>query len=116
MNFYVAARSPIERIARFASERGWRDLSLVSSANDTFNIDYHAEDDEGGQLPAINVFVRRDGKIFHTYHTELIFTKPDEKGQDPRPLDMVWPLWNVLDYTPEGRQDWRPSVRYERED
>jgi len=61
----------------------------------------------------INVFVRRDGKIHHFYATELIFTKPDETGQDPRPLDIVWPLWNVLDYTPEGRgKDWYPAVHY----
>jgi predicted dithiol-disulfide oxidoreductase (DUF899 family) len=109
----VCARSPIERVAKFAKSRGWRDLSLVSSANNTYNIDYHAEDDHGDQLPAINVFVRRNGRIHHFYFTELIFTKPDAKGQDPRPLDIVWPLWNVLDMTPEGRgEDWLPSVSY----
>ena len=109
----MCARSPLERVAKFAKTRGWRDLSLVSSASNTYNLDYHAEDDHGDQLPAINVFVRRDGRIHHFYNTELIFTKPDAKGQDPRPLDIVWPLWNVLDMTPEGRgEDWLPSVDY----
>lgn len=95
----------------FARSRGWRDLTLVSSANNTYNRDYNVEDENGEQLPAVNVFVRRNGKIFHTYHTELIFTAPDSQGQDPRPLDMIWPLWNVLDYTPEGRgTDWVPNL------
>ena len=58
------------------------------------------------------MFVRSNEKIHHFYYTELIFTKPDAEGQDPRPLDMIWPLWNVLDYTPEGREDWRPQVKY----
>jgi predicted dithiol-disulfide oxidoreductase (DUF899 family) len=27
---------------------------------------------------------------------------------------MMWPLWNILDLTPEGRgtDDWRPSLDY----
>lgn len=112
MNFYVCARSPIERISTFAREHGWRNLKFISSANNTFNRDYNVEDASGDQYPAITVFARRDGKIRHTYSTELIWTKPDAKGQDPRPLDVVWPLWNVLDYTPEGRgTDWIPRIR-----
>lgn len=84
----------------------------MSSANNTFNPDYNVETEEGDQLPAITVFTRRGGKIHHTFSTELIFTKPDAKGQDPRPLDVVWPLWNVLDMTPDGRgTDWIPELR-----
>jgi predicted dithiol-disulfide oxidoreductase (DUF899 family) len=26
---------------------------------------------------------------------------------------MIWPLWNLLDFTPEGRgADWYPSLTY----
>lgn len=107
----MCARSPIERIEKFAHAHNWRNLTFVSSANNTYNLDYHAETDDGDQLPMINVFVRRDGRIHHFYNTELIFTKPDAKEQDPRPLDIVWPLWNVLDMTPEGRgKDWYPPI------
>ena len=31
---------------------------LLSSANNTYNRDYHAETPEGDQLPILNVFVR----------------------------------------------------------
>jgi predicted dithiol-disulfide oxidoreductase (DUF899 family) len=36
-----------------------------------------------------------------------------EAGQDPRHVDMLWPLWNLLDLTPEGRgKDWYPKLAY----
>jgi predicted dithiol-disulfide oxidoreductase (DUF899 family) len=25
---------------------------------------------------------------------------------------MIWPLWGVLDLTPQGRGDWNPSLSY----
>jgi predicted dithiol-disulfide oxidoreductase (DUF899 family) len=38
---------------------------------------------------------------------------PSEPGQNHRHVDMMWPLWNVLDATPEGRgTDWFPSRQY----
>jgi predicted dithiol-disulfide oxidoreductase (DUF899 family) len=27
---------------------------------------------------------------------------PSDPGQDPRHVDSIWPLWNLLDFTPEG--------------
>jgi len=60
----------------------------------------------------LNVFVRRKGKIHHFYATELQFMRPD-KGQNQRHIDMMWPLWNLLDLTPEGRgADWFPALTY----
>jgi predicted dithiol-disulfide oxidoreductase (DUF899 family) len=98
----VVAKSPIERIQEHAKARGWQRLRLLSSAGTTFNHDYHAEDEQANQIPLLNVFVRRDGAIHHVYNTELFFA-PREPGQDARHVDSIWPLWNVLDLTPEGR-------------
>ncbi len=112
VNLAVVAKSPIERIQQFAQTRGWRRLRLLSSANNSYNRDYRGESPEGGQLPMMNVFVRRKGKIYHSYATELQFMPPD-KGQNQRHIDMMWPLWNVLDLTPEGRgANWFPSLTY----
>ena len=111
VNFAVIAKSPIERIRKFARERGWRNLPLLSSANNTYNHDYHAEEAKGGQMPALNVFVRRNGRIHHFYNTELLYA-PNEKGQDGRHVDLIWPLWNVFDYTPDGRGNWNPRLSY----
>lgn len=113
INVAVVAKSPIERIARFARERGWRHLHLLSSAHNRYNADYHGETADGRQMPALNVFLRRDGQVHHTWCSELMFTTPDA-GQDPRHVDPIWPLWHLLDCTPGGRGvDWRPSLSYD---
>jgi len=108
----VVAKSPAERIAGIARERGWRHMRLLSSAGNTYNRDYHGETANGAQMPALNVFTRRDGKVFHAYATELLFAPP-EAGQDGRHVDAIWPLWNLFDYTPEGRgEKWYPKLSY----
>jgi predicted dithiol-disulfide oxidoreductase (DUF899 family) len=111
-NIVVVAKSPLERIRTFARERGWGNLRLLSSSGNSYNRDYHGENAEGKQTPALNVFTKRDGKIRHFTCSELMFV-PAEPGQDPRHVDMIWPLWNLLDVTPEGRgTEWRPGLKY----
>lgn len=111
-NLAVVARSPIARVADFAKNRGWRNLHLLSSANNTYHRDYGGETPEGDQMPMLNVFTKRDGRIHHFWGSELLYA-PAEKGQDGRHIDMIWPLWNVFDTTPEGRgTDWYPKLGY----
>lgn len=109
----VVARSPLPRILDFAAERGWRHLRLVSSAGNGYNRDYLAEDEGGVQLPMLNVFVKaEDGTIRHSWGSELLYA-PREPGEEPRHVDSIWPIWNVLDVTPEGRgADWGPQLSY----
>jgi len=112
VNFAIVAKSPIERILDFAGERRWNHLRILSSAGSTYNHDYQGENAEGEQMPAMNVFVRRDGKIYHSWNTELMFA-PAEPGQDMRHVDMIWPLWNLFDVTPDGRgKKWNPQLSY----
>lgn len=111
-NLVVIASSPIARIREFARGRGWRNLRLLSSTGTTYNRDYHGEGPDGSQWPMLNVFVRRKGKIRHFYGTELLGAKADP-GQNGRHVDLLWPLWGVLDLTPEGRgKDWYPKLVY----
>jgi predicted dithiol-disulfide oxidoreductase (DUF899 family) len=110
-NLVVIAKSPIERILEYATSRGWRNLRLLSSAGNTYNRDYHGEDEKGAQWPMLNVFVRNGG-IRHFWGSELLEARP-AKGQNPRHNDLMWPLWNVLDLTPEGRgANWYPQREY----
>jgi predicted dithiol-disulfide oxidoreductase (DUF899 family) len=112
INLAVVAKSPIGRIREFAGGRGWNNLRLLSSAGNTYNHDYHGETEDGGQLPLLNVFLSRKGKIHHFYATELLFSPP-ARGQNERHIDMMWPLWNLLDMTPAGRgTDWFPRLSY----
>ena len=109
----INAKSPIERVTKLARSRGWSNLRLVSSAGNSYQGDYHGELPDGGQMPMANVFVKRDGRIHHTWGSELLFQPRGEDGLDHRHIDTVWPLWNVLDWTPGGRGgDWYPALKY----
>jgi predicted dithiol-disulfide oxidoreductase (DUF899 family) len=108
----VVAKSPLPRILAHAKERGWRNLRLLSSAGNTFNRDYHAEGEDGSQWPALSVFVRRDERVHHAYTTELLYAPKDE-GQHGRHVDSIWPLWAIFDFTPDGRGDFHPALRYD---
>jgi predicted dithiol-disulfide oxidoreductase (DUF899 family) len=110
-NLVVIARSPIARIMEFARGRGWSNLRLLSSEKNSYNRDYHGEDEKGAQWPMMNVF-RRSKVIRHFYGSEVL-AAPEDKGQNARHNDLMWPLWNVLDLTPEGRGgDWYPKLAY----
>lgn len=113
VNLAVVAKAPIQKLMKWASGRNWNRLRLLSSESNTYNHDYHGETEKAEQIPALNVFRRTDQGIFHFYCTELLFA-PAEKGQDPRHVDSIWPVWNVLDMTPEGRgEKWNPRLSYD---
>jgi len=58
-----------------------------------------------------NVFVKHRGAVHHSWGSELLF-RPYPTG-NTRHIDTLWPLWNVLDLTPDGRgKDWYPSLDY----
>lgn len=112
INFAVVAKSPVSRIMDFAEPRGWRHLRLLSSLENSYNRDYHGETADGAQMPCLNVFVKRNGRIHHVWASELLYAKP-EAGTGHRHVDMIWPLWNMLDFTPDGRgTSWHPKLSY----
>jgi len=114
LNLAVVAKSDPDRIRNFARERGWRHLRLLSSRSNAYNRDYHAETPEGEQMPVLNVFVRDRDHLRHTWASELMYATRDE-GMEARHVDSIWPIWNVLDVTPEGRvtESNFPSLRYD---
>ena len=106
LELVVVARSPVERILGLARDRGWRNLRLLSSSGSDFPADDHLEGADGAQLPMANVFVRDGGAIRHHWGSEMLYADLD--GQ-PRHMDQMWPLWNVLDTVPAGRgTNWYP--------
>jgi predicted dithiol-disulfide oxidoreductase (DUF899 family) len=112
LNFVVVAKAPLSRVLEFAKERGWRRLRLLSSAENTYNRDYHGETAEGDQRPMLNVFHRDADAIRHFWASELFYA-PTEPGQDPRHNSTLEPFWNMLDLTPEGRPaDWDEQLAY----
>jgi predicted dithiol-disulfide oxidoreductase (DUF899 family) len=108
--FAIVARSPIERLIAFKKERGWRDIKLYSDTSGDYTRDYVSADE--ADIPAFNVFTRRDGSIRHFWAGEMSGEMSDP-GQDPRGAPDTMPIWTVLDSTPEGRgADWYPKLEY----
>ena len=108
----VTAKSPFARIQAFARGRHWDHLRLISSASSTYQFDYHGEDKSSNQWPMMNVFTKKDAAIYHFWGSEMLYAKGEE-GMDSRHIDTLWPLWNILDLTPQGRgAEWYPSNVY----
>jgi predicted dithiol-disulfide oxidoreductase (DUF899 family) len=100
VSFAAVVKSPLSRVYPVAARRGWRNIRLVSSAGNSYNRDYHGEAADGSQQPMMNVFVRDAGQVRHFWGAE---EAPCDEGQEPRNLDLFWPLWHLLDLTPQGR-------------
>jgi predicted dithiol-disulfide oxidoreductase (DUF899 family) len=106
----AVARSPIERLSAFKKERGWRHLKIYSDASGDYTRDYVSAED--ADMPAFNVFSRRDGSIRHFWSGEMGGGTADP-GQDPRGAPDLMPIWTIFDSTPEGRgSDWYPKLKY----
>ena len=106
----LVARSPIERLVALKKQRGWQHLRLLADVSGEFTRDYVSADD--ADVPAFNVFTRRDGSIRHFWSGEM-GSGSEDPGQDPRGAPDLMPLWTILDNTPEGRgSDWYPELNY----
>jgi predicted dithiol-disulfide oxidoreductase (DUF899 family) len=112
-NLAVVAKAPIERVAAFARDKGWKHTRLLSAANNTFKRDYRGEDADGQQVPIMTVFKRwSDGVIRLHWASELLF-EPADPGQDPRHMGTVEPLWTLFDLTPGGRPNADEQIQYD---
>jgi predicted dithiol-disulfide oxidoreductase (DUF899 family) len=108
-NFVLVARAPIGKLRAWGRGRGWNNLRLLSSFENTFNRDYKVETSDEIQHPALSVFVRdHDGKYFHYYTIQAHFDEDHMRG-----IDLYSPVWNLFDLLPEGRGDWMPRYSYE---
>lgn len=107
----IFGRSPVERQLAFARERGWRHLKFYQTVGDDLARDYRALADNGDEWPTFDVWVKRNGRVYHFWGSELGGTS--DPGQDPRGAPDPTPLWNILDLTPGGRGvDWYPKLEY----
>lgn len=112
VNMVAVTRNSVEKMQEWINKKGWHDMRFLSSLHNSYNKDYFAEGSEKDQWPNLNVFRKTDDGIFHFYSTELLFT-PADKGQNSRHVDTIWPIWNLFDYTPEGRgENWFPKHEY----
>jgi predicted dithiol-disulfide oxidoreductase (DUF899 family) len=94
--FVALAKAPAEKINAWAKKRGWSQIALLSGFESPFQADYNCQgESDDMQWPVMHVFRKQGGKIRHFWATEL-------PGNH---VDTVWPYWNLMDFTPEGRPD-----------
>lgn len=104
----VAAAAPAT-LRAFARGRGWRNLRLLSAGDSTFKYDLRSEDAEGRQDSALSVFNRdASGTLRHFYTTHPWL----DEDMNERGIDLLQPVYNMLDLTPQGRGSWYGSLDY----
>src|SRR5712691_5841380 len=104
----VAAADPAALRAH-ARRRGWDRLRLLSCGANTFKYDLGSEDREGNQDSTVSVFTRdSDGRLRHFYTAHPSMADDIKE----RGLDLLCPVYNVLDLTPQGRGDWYAQLGY----
>lgn len=107
-NIAIVAQADIGLFRNLGRARGWHNLRLLSSAGSTFKTDLRFADEAGEQFPGVSVFCRAaDGSPRHFYSASAMMGAGEFRG-----IDLLSPVWNLLDLTPEGRGDWLPSLAY----
>ena len=109
VDFAVVAAAEPGAIRSHAEGRGWKNLRLLSARNTTFKYDLGSEEADGAQTEWISVFMLGgDGTVRHLY------SKGAQMADDRRErgIDLLNPVWHLLDLTPDGRSDWYPSLNY----
>src|SRR5713226_2769360 len=109
VDFAIAAAADPATLREHARARGWHNLRLLSCGDSTFKYDLASEDADGEQDSTISIFTRDDqGTIRHFYTSHpRVADDIDQRG-----IDLLSPVWNILDLTPHGRGDWYPELSY----
>ena len=95
-SFAVVSLAPAAKIEAYRKRMQWPG-PWVSSAANTFNVDFGLTTPQGEQH-GLSVFLREGEEIFRTYFTSA------------RGMETAGNIWNMLDLTPFGRQEeWEDS-------
>jgi predicted dithiol-disulfide oxidoreductase (DUF899 family) len=108
-DFVVAAAADPATLRAHARHRGWDNVRLLSCGGNTFQYDLAAENEAGEQDSTISVFtLAADGSPRHFYsaHPRMADDIPE------RGIDLLSPLWHLLDLTPQGRGQWYAGLDY----
>ena len=109
VDFVIVAAAELKALRHHGRARGWHNLRLLSAESNAFKFDLGSEDAEGGQDSAISVFTKdEDNTVRHSYTAHpRMGPKIKERG-----IDLLSPVWNLMDLTPGGRGEWYPSLAY----
>jgi predicted dithiol-disulfide oxidoreductase (DUF899 family) len=111
IDFAIVAAAEPKALRDYARTRSWGRLRLLSAGTSTFKYDLGSEGTDGAQDSCISVFTKDAGGVRHQYSAHPRMGPAVQQ----RGIDLLTPLWNLLDLTPQGRGDWYPSVAYEKQ-
>ncbi|MFI9005787.1 DUF899 family protein [Actinosynnema sp. NPDC053489] len=106
-SFVVVAKAPLDKLRAWARRRGWDGVRVLSSHGTTFNADLNAERPGGDQRPMVSVLRDEGGAVRHSYSMPANHFDGAERG-----IDLLNPVWAVLDLLPGGRGDWYADNDY----
>jgi predicted dithiol-disulfide oxidoreductase (DUF899 family) len=114
VNIVIIAKAPLIKLRSWGRLRGWHKIRLLSSFGSTFSADMNLERSDWmpnlNQALGISVF-RKDGDaVRHVYSST-----PESTSHEVRAIDLLSPIWNVLDIVSKGRGEWNPSNSYIKE-
>ncbi|WP_263381194.1 DUF899 domain-containing protein [Granulicella arctica] len=112
IDFAVVMAADLKEIREFARTRGSNHLRLLSAASSIFKFDLGSEDVEGTQDSTISVFTKEKGGVMRHFYTAHPRMSPEIKE---RGIDLLTPVWDTMDLTPQGRGKWYPAVAYGNE-
>jgi len=105
----IAAAAGLVPLRAHARARGWADLRLLSCGENSFKYDLGSEDIDGNQGSALSVFtLGADGRPRHFYTANPWLSDDINEGG----IDLLSPVWHLLDLIPQGRGDWYASLDY----
>lgn len=105
----IVAAADVPTLRAHARRRGWTRLRLLSAGSSSFKHDLGSEDADGVQDSTVSVFTRDpDGSVRHVYTTHPRMSD----DVDQRGIDLLCPVWHILDLTPQGRGDWYAELDY----
>jgi predicted dithiol-disulfide oxidoreductase (DUF899 family) len=96
ISFAMVSRGPLQNLQAYRKRMEWPHR-WVSSANNTFNVDFGLTTDRG-EDHGLSVFLRDGDSIYRTYFTQA------------RGTEQLGNIWGFLEATPYGRQElWEDS-------
>ncbi|MGW3598788.1 DUF899 family protein [Streptomyces sp. NPDC005167] len=109
VDFAIVAAADLPTLRAHARDRQWENLRLLSAGAGTFKYDLGSEDAEGNQDSTVSVFTRdSDGSVRHFYSAHPRMSD----DIDQRGIDLLSPVWHILDLTRQGRDNWFAELSY----
>jgi predicted dithiol-disulfide oxidoreductase (DUF899 family) len=112
VDFVIVAAADLPTLRAHARNRRWTNLRLLSAGDSTFKYDLGSEDADGNQDSTVSVFTRDEGagegSVRHVYSAHPRMSD----DIDQRGIDLLTPVWHILDLTRRGRGDWLASLNY----